>query len=126
MRNWISQPMANTKVWGVTGREADHPFPFSGEISWVEVTYKIVVASLKYGAVKNLPEDETPLFSERDVQQTALRITQQLFSEEGDGQSYFPGEFLRDFGTSAKDDRSFLKGVMTLRRIVLRFLGELQ
>ncbi len=126
MGNWISWEMANTKVWGVTGREADHPFHFHGEISWVEVAYKIVVASLKFNAVKNLPEDQTPLFSERDLQRTALHITEQLFSEKGDGEFHFLAEFFRDFGDSAKDKSSFLRGLMALRKIVLQFLGEPQ
>jgi hypothetical protein len=126
MRKWYSLAMANTKMWGVTGQEADHPVNLWMEMSWVEVAYKLILTSLKFGAIKNLPEDQTPLFSERDLQQSALTITDQLFSRNGDGNFRYLGEFLEQFGAIAKDRRNFLKGLIVLRKIVTDFLGESQ
>ncbi len=124
MRRWNPQTISIKKMWGVTGQEADHPFQFQGDMSWVEVTYKIIIANLKYGAVRNLPQNAVPIFSERDMQRAAADITRQLFEKNEQGTFTYLNDFVNRFGDRVTDRGNFIRGLVVLRKIVFDFLGE--
>ncbi|HDL78259.1 MAG TPA: hypothetical protein ENH09_01660 [Bacteroidetes bacterium] len=109
---------------GVTGRLADYPFQVPDNLVWVDTVYKIVLAYLKFSALKNLEQPEIPLFAELEMQKTALQITQKLFRKNTQGNLIYLKSFFEQYGSKNVNRTTYLKGIIALRQIVNHFLGD--
>ncbi len=109
--------------WGVTGQFADHPLGTPDFLLWIDTIYKIFLAQLKFNAIQAVKKSQNTYFNERELQNTAIKLTTDLLSKNGNGKFIYLGEFFDRYGSIPLERKSYLKGIVDLRQIIQAFLG---
>ncbi len=108
---------------GVTGQLADHPSGAPDFLLWIDTIYKIFLAQLKFNAIQAVGNSQKMYFNETELQKTAIQLTNDLLGKNSKGDFIYLRDFFNQYGLTPLGRRSFLKGIVDLRRIIQTFLG---